>query len=113
MSDFIDRLFDVKEFIVVIATFMSGIAIYILKKHIDSKAILVAVAVPLFLSALAANVILEGLGVFFTTDKEANIVAYCGMGLCVGVLAMLVLVRLWQAVNDARFKRHDILSDQQ
>jgi tryptophan-rich sensory protein len=85
-----------------VAFFMSAAAGYILHTYLDDLLHSFVIAVAMYVSILVANTGFTQLGVFFTTDKEANVVAAAGASICAVTILAVIILRIAYAIGDFR-----------
>jgi uncharacterized membrane protein len=99
---FSDQVMNSTSLVWTVAFFMSAAAGYILHTYLDDMLHAFVIAVVMFGSILVANTGFTQLGIFFTSDKEANVVAAAGASICAVTILAIIALRLAYAVGDVR-----------
>lgn len=92
-----------------VAFIMSGLTGWMLHNYLDDFLYSLTISIIMYCSILVANAGFAQIGLFFTTDREANIVAAAGASICAVTLMTLIFVRIFYAIGDfhQKLKRAD------
>jgi F0F1-type ATP synthase membrane subunit a len=85
-----------------VAFFMSAAAGWILHSINEDALQTFVIMTILFVAILIANAGFSQLGVYFSNDKESNIVAAAGASICAVAAMAVIIMRLMYAVGDLR-----------
>lgn len=88
----------------VVATFMSAAAAYILHQYVEDWLYSSVAAFALFASILIANFAFAHIGLIFTFDRQANVVAAAGAAIFAITLATVVSMRVWYGISDVAYR---------
>jgi FlaA1/EpsC-like NDP-sugar epimerase len=88
----------------VVAAFMSAAAAYILHQYVEDWLYSSVAACILFASILIANFAFAHIGLVFTFDRQANVVAAAGAAVVALSLLVVVGLRVWFSVSDMSYR---------
>jgi hypothetical protein len=91
----------------VVAICMSSAAAYILHQYVDDWLYATVAGFILFAAILIANFAFAHIGLIFTFDRQANVVAAAGVAVFAISLVTVVLMRVWFGISDLTYRlRH-------
>jgi hypothetical protein len=83
-----------------VAICMGLLAAYILHYYIEDLMFAFVAAISMFVAIMITNLSFVMLGVMWTSDKNANVVAAAGAAMCSLTLIVVLVMRLWNAIWD-------------
>ena len=83
-----------------VALIMSGLTGWMLHNYLDDLLYAITISIVMYCSILVANAGFAQIGLFFTTDREANIVAAAGASICAVTLMTVIFMRIFYAIGD-------------
>jgi hypothetical protein len=90
-----------------VAIFMSAAAAYILHQFVDDWLYVTFAGLALFVAILIANFAFSHIGLIFTFDRQANVVAAAGAAVLAVTLVAVVSLRVWFGISDLSYRlRH-------
>jgi len=90
-----------------LATLMAVVSGYMLHTYVEDFVVATISGFVMFGAILVGHVAFTNLGVFFTTDKHANIAASAGAAICSVTLITILMMRLWNGAYLLRNRPRD------
>ena len=104
MSLFFDQVYQAPSIVWTMAVLMGAMSGYLLDLYIEDAWFSFFSAVAMFMAIMIAQVAFNELGVMFTSDREANVVASAGAAVCSATIIVILLLRVWNAAADSRHR---------
>ena len=98
----IDQIYAAPSMVWTIALLMSAISSYMLHTYIDDRVFSVFACLSLFVTILIAHVAFNNLGIYFSSNKDSNVVASAGAAVCSMTMFSILVLRMWNMAADAR-----------
>lgn len=83
-----------------VAFMMSALTGYMIHTYLDDLMYSIIISIVMYFSIMIANAGFAQIGIFFTSDREANIVAAAGASICSVTLMTVILMRIFYAIGD-------------
>ena len=103
---FVDEVLASSSLVWSVAILLSAISAYVLHTYIGDWLYSSIISVAMFVSVLIGNAGFARLGLLFTADSDANIVAAAGFSICALTVMAVILMRVFNAIGDLRQKMH-------
>jgi hypothetical protein len=83
-----------------VAFMMSALVGWMIHSYLDDLLYAICTAITMYVAIVVANAGFAQIGVYFTTDREANVVAAAGASICAVTLMAVIILRIIYAVGD-------------
>lgn len=101
---FVDEVLASSSLVWTVAIILSSISGYVLHTYIGDMLYSACISVAMFVSVLIGNAGFARIGLYFTNDRDANVVAAAGLSICALTAMAVILMRVFNAVGDLRQK---------
>lgn len=100
----IDLIYAAPSMVWTVAFLMSAISGYMLQTYIDDVLFSVFAGLSMFVAILIAHVAFTDLGIYFSANRDSNVVASAGAAVCSATIIAILMIRLWNLAADARHR---------
>jgi ABC-type Na+ efflux pump permease subunit len=102
LQSFSDDVWNTSSLIWYVSLFLTLAVAWILHSYNENALVTGTVSIMMYVSIILGNVGFSRLGVMFSADKEANLIASAGVTMCALLVMTLILARVFFAVGDMR-----------
>jgi hypothetical protein len=103
----ISAILSAEQLVWIVGTVMSSAAAYILHQFVDDWLYAAFAGLALFVAILIANFAFAHIGLIFTFDRQANVVAAAGAAVLAVTFVAVVSLRVWFGISDLTYRlRH-------